>query len=651
MTTWKKRLTPFGASAMSTRSQISTWSDEMPLRRPNIHGRSAASKGLLFKTPLGAVRNAQVVMTYGVGSMVAVDDNSFIVSGLDTWSIDSAHPLYEPRLQRRLGVRVFRSPPPADTPPAGDGVRIRRFPEIYSCPGCSELKKFKYFGTTTKSGRCADCDRRLVPSRFVVACEKGHLDDFPYWQWVHKRNAPAGEVGDRHDLTLSTDGRTASLRSVVINCSCGLASSMEGAFGSKALHSLGVACSGRRPWLGEGAGESGCDAVPRTLQRGASAAWFSVTRSSLSIPPWSDTLQKLVDKEFSALDVIVAQAGHADVIRHLSWVKEKGFTVGEVVEAVERRRQFSGANADDAQPESILEAAESFRIEEYPPLYHGHHQARQGDDFECVRPEDVDDVELPGGIDRVMLVKRLREVRALEAFTRVEAPEGTSDRQRFAHLSRSPVDWLPAVEVSGEGVFVALDPMALARWETSDVPVRRGAQIRKAHTDLLRRRAVRRGDPTESAKIESPISTRYILLHTLAHALINEWSLDAGYPAAALRERLYVSDQWAGLLIYTATSDSAGSLGGVVAQGSHARLGETLRSALDRISWCSQDPPCMESEASGTDSLNLAACYACVMLPESSCETNNSFLDRALLVGQPGEPRTGYFEHLLGEGR
>lgn len=622
----------------------------MPLRRPSSNGRtSAVNGGLLFKTPLGAVRNAQVVMTYGVGSMVAVDDNSFIVSGLDTWSVDSAPALYEPRLQKRLGVRLFRSPPPADSPPAGDGVRIRRFPEVYSCPGCSELKKFKFFGSNTKSGRCADCDRSLVPSRFVVACENGHLDDFPYWSWVHKRNAPTGDLGDRHDLTLSTEGRTASLRSVVIRCSCGLASSMEGAFGGKALHSLGVACSGRRPWLGAGAEEPGCDAVPRTLQRGASAAWFSVTRSSLSIPPWSDTLQKLVDKEFGALDVIVAQAGHAAIIQNLSWVKEKGFTVGEVVEAVERRRKFSGADTGDEQPESILEAAESFRIEEYHPLYHGHHQARQGDDFECVRPDDVDHVELPGGIGRVMLVKRLREIRALQAFTRVEAPEGASGRNRFARLSRNQVDWLPAVDVSGEGVFVALDPKALAEWENSNGPAERGAKIRKAHGALLRKRAIRRGDLPQTVGAESPISTRYVLLHTLAHALINEWSLDAGYPAAALRERLYVSDQCAGLLIYTATSDSAGSLGGVVAQGSHARLGETLRSALDRISWCSQDPPCMESEASGTDSLNLAACYACVMLPESSCETNNSFLDRALLVGEPDNPKTGYFEQLLAE--
>jgi hypothetical protein len=138
-----------------------------------------------------------------------------------------------------------------------------------------------------------------------------------------------------------------------------------------------------------------------------------------------------------------------------------------------------------------------------------------------------------------------------------------------------------------------------------------------------------------------------VLLHTLAHVLINEWSLDAGYPTAALRERLYSDEEMAGLLIYTATSDSAGSLGGLVAQGEPERLAGTIRSAIRRSSWCSADPLCIESEASGTGGINLAACHACVMLPETSCEHNNILLDRALLVGTPEDPHLGFFTQIL----
>jgi hypothetical protein len=605
---------------------------------------------LVSRKPLGGVRSAQAVTTFGVGAMVALGDSSYIVSGLDTWSVDEALPIHEPRLQKWLRVRTFHAPPTSE-PPSGDGVRVRRFPDKYSCPSCHDLKDYKYFGTSAAKGICATCGRALVPSRFVMACEHGHLDDFPYWAWIHKKNAPTGDRADVHELKLTSDGRTASLRSVVVSCSCGLASSMEGAFGRTALESLGVRCRGRRPWLGDGAEEKDCDARPRTLQRGASAAWFAVNRSSLSIPPWSNTLQKLVYKNYDMLVAIVAEPSGTKILETVPWVRANEFTVEDVVEAVRQCQQFSDSDEETDEPAKGLEATEPFRLEEYDPLYYGQRQTRQGDDFECTRPDDFEDIELSFRLGRSMLVKRLREVRALEAFTRVEAPSASTDRKRYAALSRGQVDWLPAIEVSGEGVFVALDLDELIKWEASHEPAKRGAAIRRSHSELLGARAKRRGEELATGASESSVSTRYVLLHTLAHALINEWSLDAGYPAAALRERLYVSNRCAGLLIYTATSDSAGSLGGVVAQGSHARLNETLRSAINRIAWCSQDPPCMESEAGGVDSLNLAACYACVMLPESSCETNNTFLDRALLIGTPDNPDTGFFRHLLANDR
>jgi hypothetical protein len=99
----------------------------------------------------------------------------------------------------------------------------------------------------------------------------------------------------------------------------------------------------------------------------------------------------------------------------------------------------------------------------------------------------------------------------------------------------------------------------------------------------------------------------------------------------------------AGLLVYTATSDSAGSLGGVIAQADPGRLEVTIQEALERVSWCSADPLCSESEAAGVDSLNLAACHACVLLPEVSCEEMNVLLDRGLLTGTPGNPSLGLF--------
>lgn len=283
------------------------------------------------------------------------------------------------------------------------------------------------------------------------------------------------------------------------------------------------------------------------------------------------------------------------------------------------------------------------RRQEYERLCSGNALRDKGreEQFICEPPVSDPSVLAPLGVGRPMLVKRLREVRALKAFTRIADPESSSEGHEAA-LSLTPTDWLPAMVVHGEGVFVRLDEKRLDDWAESVAVAARVERIRTNHDRMLRERA---SDPADVPS--SPATPRMVLLHTLAHALINEWSLDAGYPAGALRERLYTDATMAGFLVYTATSDSAGSLGGVVAQGEPDRLAEALRSALRRATWCSADPLCIETRSSGTGGTNLAACHACVMLPETSCEHNNILLDRALLVGTPDDPHLGFFANVL----
>lgn len=144
-----------------------------------------------------------------------------------------------------------------------------------------------------------------------------------------------------------------------------------------------------------------------------------------------------------------------------------------------------------------------------------------------------------------------------------------------------------------------------------------------------------------SADVPAP-TPRWLLVHTLAHVLIDQWSLECGYPAASLRERVYVDDEMAGLLIYTATSDSQGSLGGIVGMAKGGRLIKSFTEAISRTSWCSNDPLCIESGPNGFANTNLGACHACVLLAETSCEIRNSLLDRGMLVGTTNGVR-GYF--------
>ncbi|WP_327259222.1 MULTISPECIES: DUF1998 domain-containing protein [unclassified Streptomyces] len=611
---------------------------------PRTRRRGLPSTAARTARKLGEIRRAQLITTYGVGAMIAVENESFLIRGIDSWDISEAPFISEPRLARQLGVSGFRMPPAPDPDSARDGVRAVRFPEMYSCPHCHQLQPFRKFNSPAGRAECSACQENLVPSRFVIACAHGHLEDFPFWKWVHRDNRTASG-NCKGQMTLQAEGSTASLRSVVIGCSCGVEKvSMEGSFRRRALRDLGIRCSGRRPWLKDAPAES-CDEPPRTLQRGSSSVWFPVMHSALSIPPWSQGIAKLVAPFYDDVKEedpasIKAFVRIGKLLRH-----HPRYTDDDVVEEVERRRAAETATAEQADDAEAGTRAGDYRRKlyegEYQSLSTAHPEdAGEEQEFVCEPPTaSIGPLRSSHGLTQVMLVKRLREVRALQSFRRVEEPSPADSQLRQAAISLTKPSWLPAFEVSGEGVFLRLDPERLRVWEERPEQVLRAARIRDNHERLLSARA---GDSDKPIP-PSPATPRFLLLHALAHTLINEWSLDGGYPAASLRERLYSDEDMAGVLIYTATSDSAGSLGGVVAQGEPDRLAASLRAALHRASWCSNDPLCMESEASGADSLNMAACHACLLLPETSCENNNILLDRAALVGTPDGRVPGFF--------
>ncbi|MFJ3706806.1 DrmB family protein [Streptomyces sp. NPDC090053] len=592
----------------------------------------------------GAVRRSQMITTYGVGSLIAVDNESFIVSGIDdadrSWDRDEAPVIHEHRLARVLKVDHFRLPPASDDA-SKDGIRVRRFPLWHSCPECDSLQHVRDFNPPPGKNICTDCEEDLVPSRFVMSCEHGHIDDFPYWKWAHRHNREDGGSGHcGGEMRLRTSGRTASLRSILISCTCGAPEvSMEGAFRRSALADLKVRCSGKRPWL-KGAPAEHCAQPPRTLQRGSSIVWQPILKSALSIPPYSGGLAADLDGHWQNLRGLSNPGEIAGYLKG-AFNGKKVPSLDAVLELLAAENHEEAATPDESRGQDGPYLA--LRRQEYARLCDGNSERAQdrAEQFICEEPATDSSFLRPLGLDTPMLVKRLREVRALKAFSRVTVPEANLEVHEAA-LSLKPTNWLPAMEVHGEGVFVRLDEERLDKWAASVAVAARADRIHANHQRALRERA---SDPQQVP--DSPASPRMVLLHSLAHALINEWSLDAGYPASSLRERLYADDSMAGLLIYTATSDSAGSLGGVVAQGEPDRLSKALRAAMRRAEWCSADPLCIETEATGTSSTNLAACHGCMMLPETSCEHNNGLLDRALLIGTPEDPAIGFFHNAL----
>jgi hypothetical protein len=562
----------------------------------------------------GAVRRSQLITTYGVGSVVALADESFMVAGIDRWLVDGAN-LHEPRLESELGVHGFVVPPASD----GNDIPVVRFPRWHSCPKCKRLDDH-YRLTNFDSNRCGDCNRPLVPSRFVSVCPRGHIDDFPYKRWVHKGASSEGA----HELQIETMGATASLRDIKISCSCGASRTMDKAFDRFALRDV-TKCFGNRPWLGRD--QEPCEEPVRALQRGASNVWFGSHRSVISIPPWSDSAFQLLDKYWDILRALSGSA-LATAIEATKLAAGSSFTTDDLVEAVtERKRRQEGEPGPTSE--------EALRRDEYRALVAGQKDA-PGSQFAAHETPATASIEPL--VAKVMLVTRLREVRALQGFTRILPPSGGT--RDLAPLFTSDPDWRPAIEVRGEGIFLVLQTESLVEWERRAEVIARTDSVDKRY----RARAERWG-----LEPDREITPRLILTHTLAHALIDQLALDAGYPAAALRERLYVADDMQGLLLYTATTDSAGSLGGLIAQGEPDRLEHGLRGAIARSAWCSADPVCIEADGQGADALNLAACHACALLPETSCEEMNVLLDRALLVGTPEQPQLGFFATLLTE--
>ena len=572
--------------------------------------------------PIGAIRRSQLITTYGVGAIVAVGDESFMVAGIHRWS--SEVDLHEPRLERLLRVKGFVRPPVTKNEKVGD-IPVVRFPQWVYCRTCHLLAEHRHF-TGVFDNKCSQCSVSLIASRYVACCPKGHIEDFPYFNWVHAGNTgppcPSGS-----ELRIEMKGNTASLGSTEISCSCGAKRTMEGAFAKNALRGI-KSCGSARPWLSRPDVER-CEETLRTLQRGASNVWFSVTPSSVSIPPWSELAYKVINRHWIFLEHVPDEA-LPKTIKGARLTEGTPYSTDDLVFAVRQRR--------DASTEESVTSVDDLKNEEYEALCRGAAETSKDQDFVCVHAPEP----LPSDgrwFDQVMEVRRLRMVRALSTFSRVRPPaHGLSHDEGPPLYDGEPLGWLPGIEVIGEGVFLRVAQQALLDWETQDSVRQRVKVIHDHYLSRCER------DKAEANRVIRP---RFVLIHTLAHVLIGQWSLDAGYPASSLRERLFVSDTMCGLLIYTATSDSAGSLGGVVAQADPRALEDAVGEAVQTASWCSSDPLCAEADAAGVDSLNLAACHACVLLPEVSCEEMNLFLDRALLVGTTEEPEVGFFRELV----
>ncbi len=551
-------------------------------------------------------------------------------------------------------VTALRSPPwteQGNNPFEGwawVGVPVYPFPRWLRCTGCSRLaqvdhqvfkldvNRFRPDKSRWYHDKCHGRRPLVVPTRFMVACSNGHLDDFPWVQYVHRGQTCPGGAPVLELREAGQANRAADVRVVCMTCDAQRMA--NDAFGAEAWRHL-PQCRGRHPHLHRF--EEDCDASPRALLLGASNAWFSISRSALTIPTagdGTDEIRQMVDdrwddlldiEERVVLDYVIGRLRLGRGEEQRRWLLD--YDADEIWETIEKRRrqpiEVDGDNDEDSDlrgpewqafcaPEPF--ASKDFKVRLLPV------------------PEGFGSV-----LDQPIAVDRLREVIALCGFTRIDASDATGSATRIAPLWNEPPTWLPAAETRGEGLLIRLPEAQVQAWEAGYGADDRYLRLLDAHHGWRARRGLepRQAEPR----------ARFLLLHSLAHMLIHQVALDCGYSSASIRERLYCrtleeGDPMAGILLYTASPDSEGTLGGLVALADPERLAATLRDALNRAELCSTDPMCADHLANEAhDTLHHAACHACMFVPETSCEHGNRYLDRATVVPTISTPDLAYF--------
>lgn len=624
------------------------------------------------------IRRAQLIAPFGVGAMItAPDGTAMITASLDGWfetqdgatsdlDLDEFR-VTEWRLQAALKVAEFRLPPDYRQRSYGDRqknmllkVPFLRFPLWHFCPSCRALHEVKPHHGNRR--RCPTCESRNIsqaahgkaPKKapfmaqvpFVAMCESGHLEDFPWREWVHMDPSPTC----RAQMHLRATGG-ASLAAQTVHCECGVqsrnlaqiteahtdADGNPDTYLSSNLAKLGrYECRGRRPWLDDRSGE-GCGKPLRGSLRASTSAYFAHVESAIYLPGGTlglpeGLLEILEQPPLSNTIHIAKRLGFPMRAEQLLQDQNAYLLDNFAVEDVDRALDGLAANeaaAGEAKSADDAVDPQALRRPEYEVL-------RSKIDSKDLKVRELDPSLFDSGVgakfSRLNLVDQLRETRVLYGFSRVR-PDGAatlSERKRMLWQTEPDYarSWLPAYIVHGEGLYFEFDEVALRAWEN------RPDVIARARSLARRPERVR----VNSGLADVAMVPRFVMLHTFAHLMINQLVFECGYSSASLRERLFCSigaNPMAGVLIYTAAGDSEGTMGGLVRMGKPGNLEPTIVAALDRAMWCSSDPVCMElgERGQGPGSMNLAACHACGLLPETACEVFNRFLDRALVIG------------------
>ncbi len=602
---------------------------------------------IVERKPERSIRLSQGITTHGVGAIIGIGEESFINKDIFKWyaSENTKVTIKLPRLAQRLRVQEFQHPKPKTYNKRGGRFRFMRFPRWLFCPMCRTMHEITFKMDKILDGEIPRCSnvscrgydkKQLIPMRFVVVCENGHIDDFPWWRWAHSNTDRAThghcETYDQLEFITATNAG-ASWAALEVRCKkCHAKRSLEGLENKDALKGIGFKCRGKQPWQHPD-NASECDEVPQMVQRNASNIFQPIIVSAIDIPTDlnstdnadNDLLERIqAHPNFSTCrDFFMSSNGNSPAVDVILPKISQDCDCSEQDVRIVLEGGVVEVEEAEEQPKSTYDLRQLLQYEEWPMFFEDINEKKFINEVESLKTsENQIEQTIISLLDNVSLVKRLKEVRAFKGFNRVKFDPGKMISASLGQVTK----WLPAIEVYGEGIFISLDRSKLDEWydDNKDILDEKLALIKKRY------------EKKEMEEQFGPFSAKFIVLHTLSHLLIRQLAFESGYNSSSLRENIYFSDKgsskMAGILIYTADSDSEGSLGGLVRQGESDRLLPTIIVALQRALWCSADPVCIESKGQGQDGLNKAACHACSLISETSCTHFNALLDRTLLI-------------------
>lgn len=622
---------------------------------------------------------SKLISNYGgVGSIIDTTDNSIIIETFDNWGYSNLNTdelakliIKDDRLLQRLRNRFPRLRHLVAVPIEEQSnnqfrkqdinPKANYFPKWFYCPDCGRFDKYDNWLKRWRSAnkdiklffppKCSKCKESVLEQvRFVLTCKNGHIHDLPWEFWNNRltdeSQAPqdskdniideqeekkssrirldfSGPCCSNQDLRYQVSGENTELSGIWIECeSCKKKYNLSGVF------NYTQGCGGFKHWSGRINGKDDREECGESLSvkiKTSNSIYYSNTISSLFIPdlqnPLTNDIRLGIDNMLDSGDI------PRDLIIKTISIQHK--VNKELIE------QYIDTGDIKYIPDNVYRQAEYdyFLKNEQP-------------DNNDIRFEVINCNDQINGFSKLVRIDKLKKTTVQTSFTRNEPIDVDSilikDGDKYEYevtrqsVSRNNFEtkMLPAIESYGEGILFVMDNDWLIEWESKEKVIER---VEKIKTNA------ENADWKAHEIIANTLTPRKVLIHTLAHLLMREFEYVSGYPMSSLSERLYVSEEMYGFLI-SAFDGTNGYLGGLSNLGNDLdNMNNIVRSAIMRATDCSSDPICMDSEGQGVSQLNLAACHSCTMVPETTCELSNLYLDRALLVNT----EFGFFKNII----